>query len=83
MKVLVNVGYTWEEIEDEAELKISEGETKSGKSIHILREGLPQGLSLSPLLCTLAVEQFKPPKGTFMYVDDGLFIGDKQGFDEF
>lgn len=83
MKVLVNVGYTWEKIEEEAELKISEGETKSGKSIHILREGLPQGLSLSPLLCTLAVEQFKPPIGTFLYVDDGLFIGDKKGFDEF
>jgi len=49
----------------------------------IIRKGLPQGLSLSPLLCTLAVEQFKPPKGTFMYVDDGVFIGDEEGFMEF
>jgi len=83
LKVLTNVGYTWDKIEEEAELKISEGETKAGKSIHILREGLPQGLSMSPLLCTLAVEQFRPPKGTFLYVDDGIFIGDKAGFDEF
>jgi hypothetical protein len=50
---------------------------------HILREGLPQGLSLSPLLCTLVVEQFKPPLGTFMYVDDGMFIGNKEGFKAF
>jgi len=49
----------------------------------IIRKGLPQGLSLSPLLCTIAVEQFKPPKGTFMYVDDGVFIGDEEGFMEF
>lgn len=80
LKVLTNVRYTWDKLEDEAELKLSVD--KKGVE-HILRQGLPQGLSLSPLLCTLAVEQFKPPKGTFLYVDDGVFIGDKEGLKEF
>lgn len=72
--------YKWETLEEEAELACSID--KKGVK-HILRQGLPQGLSLSPLLCTLAVEQFKPPKGTFLYVDDGLFIGDREGLKEF
>jgi hypothetical protein len=79
-KVLTNVVYRYDTIEEEAELKISQ--IGNGPA-HILREGLPQGLSLSPLLCTLAVEQFKPPVGTFMYVDDGVFIGNKEGFQAF
>lgn len=41
----------------------------------IMREGLPQGLGISPLLATLAIEMFEPPKGLIMYADDGIFVG--------
>jgi len=79
LKVITNVGYKFKEIHKEAELTctVVKGEK------HIIRRGLPQGLSLSPLLCTLAVEQFCPPKGTFMYADDGVFIGDEERLKEF
>lgn len=39
------------------------------------RYGMPQGLSLSPLMATLALEYGKIPKSLLMYADDGLFIG--------
>lgn len=43
-----------------------------------MREGLPQGLGISPLLATLAIEMFEPPKGLIMYADDGIFVGTKE-----
>lgn len=79
LKAITNVGYKFEELQKEAELTCTE--IKGVK--HIIRRGLPQGLSLSPLLCTLAVEQFSPPKGTFMYADDGVFIGNEEELKEF
>lgn len=79
LKAITNVGYTFKEIKEEAELTVAVVEGVN----HIIRRGLPQGLSLSPLLCTLAIEQFTPPKGLFMYADDGVFIGDKEGLKEF
>jgi len=78
LKLVTNVRYKFTELMPEQELFIADNEKRV-----IIRKGLPQGLSISPLLCTLAVEQFKPPKGTFMYVDDGVFIGDEEGFTEF
>jgi len=50
---------------------------------HIIRRGLPQGLSLSPLLATMVLELFKPPKGLFLYADDGLFIGTSEALKKF
>jgi hypothetical protein len=41
----------------------------------IVREGLPQGLSISPLLATLALESTKTPRNLLMYADDGLIFG--------
>lgn len=79
LKAITNVGYKFKELHKEAELTCTE--IKGIK--HIIRRGLPQGLSLSPLLCTLAVEQFCPPKGTFLYADDGVFIGDNEKLKEF
>jgi len=38
------------------------------------RTGLPQGLSISPILATLVLELVQPPKGLVMYADDGIFI---------
>ena len=41
------------------------------------RLGLPQGLSMSPLLATMVLELINPPSGLTMYADDGLIIGEK------
>jgi len=79
LKAITNVGYTFKELKEEAELTVAEVEGVN----HIIRRGLPQGLSLSPLLSTLAIEQFTHPKGLFMYADDGVFIGDNEGLKEF
>lgn len=38
------------------------------------KNGLPQGLSLSPLLCTLVLENEVTPKNLVMYADDGLYF---------
>lgn len=42
----------------------------------IIREGLPQGLSISPLLATLAQENIPPHEGNSAYADDGIFISE-------
>jgi len=75
LKVIINVKYKFDGLADESELFMLDMNRRV-----LLRKGLPQGLSLSPLLCTLAVEQFMPPKGTFMYADDGAFIGPEEQF---
>jgi hypothetical protein len=49
----------------------------------ITRTGVPQGLAMSPLLATLAVEWLDPPKGLVMYADDGVVIRDDGDFSEF
>jgi hypothetical protein len=38
------------------------------------KSGLPQGLSISPLLATLALEDETTPKSIVMYADDGLYF---------
>ena len=46
------------------------------------RTGLPQGLSVSPILATLAIELLEPPKGLVMYADDGLVMGQTRERDD-
>jgi len=46
------------------------------------RTGLPQGLSISPILATLALELLNPPKGLVMYADDGLVMGQTKERDD-
>jgi hypothetical protein len=76
MRILLQVEYKFKTIEKEAELIMDYKVEHNGKILpHIVRRGLPQGLSLSPLLSTLVLEIFKAPKGLFMYADDGLYIG--------
>jgi hypothetical protein len=71
----MQVEYKFKELHEEEELKVTYKVEHMGKLIpRIMRKGLPQGLSLSPVLATLVLELFKPPKGLFMYADDGLFI---------
>lgn len=43
---------------------------------YVIREGLPQGLSISPVLATLTMEMFKNPKELTLFADDGVYIGD-------
>lgn len=47
------------------------------------KSGLPQGLSLSPILATLVLESKITPKNLVMYADDGLYFyrnGEKNEF---
>lgn len=48
---------------------------------NMVRSGVPQGLSISPILATLVLELFKPPQGLNMYADDGLFISENKSDD--
>jgi hypothetical protein len=76
IRMLMQVEYKYKVLFEEEELKVTYKVEHEGKLLpRIVRKGLPQGLSLSPLLATLVLELFKPPKGLFMYADDGLFIG--------
>lgn len=70
------VEYRFHKLEAEAELIRNE-------KGNLLRHGLPQGLSLSPVLATLCLEYFDRPKNLVMYADDGIFFyeTDKQEFD--
>jgi hypothetical protein len=71
-------------LEEEVELKHDYDVEHNGNIVpHIIRKGLPQGLSLSPLLATMVLELFKAPKGLFMYADDGIFIGLKEELQRF
>lgn len=84
MRILLQVEYKFKTIEKEAELVMDYKVEHNGKILpHIVRRGLPQGLSLSPLLSTLVLEMFKAPKGLFMYADDGLFIGTLEMINKF
>lgn len=77
MTLIYNVSYNFEELKQEAELKMVGRVNRFGRIKPLIRrEGLPQGLSISPLLATLVLEMIKPPKGLVMYADDGLHITD-------
>jgi len=81
---LIQVEYKFKEVHEEKELVFDKKVEHNGKIIpHIIRRGLPQGLSLSPLLSTMVLELFKPPKGLFLYADDGLFIGTLEAMRKF
>lgn len=84
--VLKNIKYVYEELKNEAELK-NQGEvrlkvTTNGEESYpvktlIVRKGLPQGLSISPLLATMTLELTNTPKNLVMYADDGIIFGEK------
>jgi hypothetical protein len=83
-RMLIQVEYKFKELKDEAELNITYKVEHNGKILNrIERKGLPQGLSISPLLATLVLELFKAPKGLFMYADDGLFLGTLESIEKF
>jgi len=43
----------------------------------VSRRGLPQGLSISPILATSVLDSFKKLEGLVMYADDGIIIREK------
>lgn len=77
MSVLKNVRYRFKELKEEKELTYRyDGYTKGGKKVpNIYRDGTPQGSPLSPILSTIALENWEFPEGLIMYADDGVFIG--------
>lgn len=44
----------------------------------LVRKGLPQGLSISPILATMVVDSLPPLEGLVMYADDGVIIREKE-----
>lgn len=82
-KIICQIQYEFKELYGEAELKDKGEINHFGTNLkHIVREGLPQGLGISPLLATMVLELFKAPKGLYMYADDGVYVGDKHKFDK-
>lgn len=66
--VIKDVEYRWDTLKRESELHWEKQENI------IDRTGLPQGLSLSPVLCTWALEHYCRPKNLVMYADDGIYF---------
>lgn len=73
--MLLKVEYIFDDIEKENELTVyGVKQIKNKLYPLILRSGLPQGLSMSPLLSTLAQEFAPVHPGNKAYADDGLFL---------
>lgn len=75
--ILLKLEYIFKDLEKENELSFYGLKSVKGKTRPlIVRSGLPQGLSMSPLLSTLAMEFAPSHPGLVMYADDGIFISD-------
>lgn len=77
---LWKTNYKYKRLEAEKELKYQFDVSLNGrpKKPYLYRSGLPQGLPISPVLSTMALEWVGIPKSIVMYADDGLFIGEKE-----
>lgn len=75
--MILGVTYKFKELEKENELAFYGLKQVKGKAYPlVLRSGMPQGLSMSPLLSTLAMEFLPPHEGLIMYADDGMFFSE-------
>lgn len=62
-------------IQAEQETEILGVNMSPGEYPKVERQGLPQGLSMSPILATLAIEELgEAPEGLIMYADDGIIL---------
>lgn len=87
LSVLRNIRYVFDELKPEKEiiddslfmrkLSIIMAKMFPRKPI-LVREGVPQGLSISPLLAVMALETTVTPRNLVMYADDGLIFGGSQ-----
>lgn len=78
MCILKNIRYQFKKLEEDHDQElIKMYDLKRNKKIvpKIYRDGMPQGSPLSPILATLALENWEYPKGLTIYADDGIFIG--------
>jgi hypothetical protein len=67
--VIKNIEYRYSELKPETELN-----PKAGMTNTLERKGVPQGLSLSPILSTWALESYGRPNNLIMYADDGIYF---------
>lgn len=83
--IIDNTRYTFDELRPETELHTINDYThhKYKKKIPIYRTGVPQGLPLSPVAATMALENEVNMPEMVMYADDGILIGGKEKFSEF
>lgn len=76
--------YTFGELLQESELiKVDYKHWKAKNKQAIYRSGMPQGLPLSPLAATIALENVIEMPELTLYADDGILIGGKEKFKEF
>lgn len=59
------------------ENEITVNPPSGGTKRKIFRKGLPQGLSVSPILATMVLDSYSKLEGLVMYADDGLIIREK------
>lgn len=89
MSILKNIRYRFDKtkgeslnleelLKDEKELKFRHmGYSRGGQRKPVIyRDGMPQGSPLSPVLATVALENWEFPEGLILYADDGIYIGD-------
>jgi hypothetical protein len=67
--IIKNIEYRFDELREESELH-----PKLNRANLLQRTGVPQGLSLSPLLSTWALEYYNRPENLIMYADDGIYF---------
>jgi len=76
--------YTFGELLQESELiKVDYKHWKAKNKQAIYRSGMPQGLPLSPLAATIALENVIEMPELTLYADDGILIGGEDKFKEF
>jgi hypothetical protein len=76
--------YTFGELLQESELiKVDYKHWKAKNKQAIYRSGMPQGLPLSPLAATIALENVIEMPELTLYADDGILVGGKNKFQEF
>jgi len=82
--IIDNTRYAFEELKPETELiQVDYKHWKNKNKLCIYRRGVPQGLPLSPLAATMALENEVNMPEITMYADDGILIAGENKFKEF
>lgn len=84
--IMDNTRYIYDRLRVETELikvDLKHWRDRKGNKDSIYRSGVPQGLPLSPLAATIALENEVNMKELVLYADDGILIGGEDKFKEF
>jgi len=82
--IIDNTRYVFEELKTETELiRVDYRHWKNKNKLCIYRRGVPQGLPLSPLAATMALENEVNMPELVLYADDGILVGGEEKFKEF